>query len=202
MSELSVTRPIALLFAVSAVLALAGCDTQSGAPPQGEAATRNAASTDGEVRQGEHGTYRIDRSRAGEALPATTVRAPDGSLRPLTSLAGRPVVLNLWATWCAPCVVELPTLEALAQRTGDAAQIVLLSQDLSEADVPTAFLAERNVRIAQNWHDPENAVGLSAGGNLPTTIIYDAEGKEVLRVIGPLDWAGGEAATLLREAGI
>ena len=196
MSALSLTRPLSILAAAGVALALGACDTQSGSAPQG------GARAEVETKTGVHGDYRIDRSRAGEALSATPVRAPDGAMRPLTSLTGRPIILNLWATWCAPCVVELPTLEALAQRIGDRGKVVLLSQDLGEADVPTAFLAERNVATPQDWHDPENAVGLAAGGNLPTTIIYDREGKEVLRVIGPLDWAGAEAAALLAEAGI
>ncbi len=90
----------------------------------------------------------------------------------------------------------------MSGRIGDTGHVVLLSQDLGEAAVPTAFLAERNIDGPQNWHDPDNEVGLAAGGNLPTTILYDADGKEVLRVIGPLDWAGTEAAALLREVGL
>lgn len=199
MSELSVTRRLSVLLAAGCALALAGCDTQMGTAPQGEGQTAQGAAASA---SGVHDSYRVDRSRAGTPLSATPVRAPDGSLRPLTSLIGRPVILNLWATWCAPCVVELPTLERLAERAGENGSVVLLSQDLGEPAVPAAFLSERDISTAQGWHDPDNEVGLSAGGNLPTTILYDHEGKEVLRVIGPLDWAGTEAAALLREVGI
>lgn len=179
------------------MLAVAGCDTQSSAPPQGGEAVRPQV----EDRTGKHGAYRIDRSQTGTAISSEAVQAPGGSAAALASLTGKPVLLNLWATWCAPCIVELPTLEALAKAKGDAAHIVLLSQDLGEAAVPTQFLAERNVTTPQNWHDPENAVGLAVGGQLPTTILYDAQGREVLRVIGAVDWAGEEAAPLLAEAG-
>ena len=112
------------------------------------------------------------------------------------------MVLNLWATWCAPCVEELPTLDALAAQHRGTANIVALSQDIGEAATPNAFLAERGWQAIQSWHDPDNVVGLSAGGNLPTTILYAADGREVLRVIGPLDWAGAEAGRLLDEIGL
>ena len=193
----SSTRPLSAFVVAGLMLAVAGCDTQSSAPPQGSESARPQV----EDRTGKHGDYRIDRSRAGTMVSGETVQAPDGSARALTSLTGKPILLNLWATWCAPCIVELPTLEALAQAKGDSAHIVLLSQDLGEAALPTQFLSERNVSTPQNWHDPENAVGLAVGGQLPTTILYDAQGREVLRVIGALDWAGEEAAPLLAEAG-
>lgn len=193
----SFTRPLSAFVVAGLMLAVAGCDTQSSAPSQGSEAPRPKV----EDRTGTHGDYRIDRSRAGTMISSEPVQAPDGSARALATLAGKPVLLNLWATWCAPCIVELPTLEALAKAKGDSAHIILLSQDLGEASVPTQFLAERNVATPQNWHDPENAVGLAVGGQLPTTILYDAQGREVLRVIGALDWAGEEAAPRLAEAG-
>jgi thiol-disulfide isomerase/thioredoxin len=193
----SSTRPLSAFVLAGLMLAVGGCDTQSSAPSQGSEAARPQV----EERTGKHGSYRIDRSRAGTMISSDAVQAPDGSSAALSSLTGKPVLLNLWATWCAPCIVELPTLEALATAKGDAAHIVLLSQDLGEREIPTQFLAERSIATPQNWHDPENAVGLAVGGQLPTTILYDAQGREVLRVIGALDWAGEEAVPLLAEAG-
>lgn len=193
----SFTRPLSAFVFAGLMLAVGGCDTQSSAPSQGSEAARPQV----EDRTGKHGAYRIDRSRAGTMISSEAVQAPDGSSAALSSLTGKPVLLNLWATWCAPCIVELPTLEALAKAKGDTAHIILLSQDLGDAAVPTQFLAERAISAPQNWHDPENAVGLAIGGQLPTTILYDAQGREVLRVIGALDWAGEEAVPLLAEAG-
>ena len=185
---------------IVAALAIAGCDRQNPATSQGSAASAgsgNRASAAGAATR-----FRIDRANAGTAIPATVVIAPDGTRRPLSSVAGKPTLLNLWATWCAPCVEELPTLNTVAQRAGDRAQVVLLSQDIGDdAAVPRRFLTERNLANLATWHDPENAVGLMMGQSLPTTILFAADGKEVARVIGPLDWTGAQARALLREAG-
>jgi thiol-disulfide isomerase/thioredoxin len=186
--------------ALAASLLLTGCDTEKASEPQPKeiSATAKNDSTGTSAPQ----RYRIDLSAAGSPIPALDMLAPDGSKKSLTTLKGKPVLLNLWATWCAPCIEELPTLEAVALRVGDAAQVVVLSQDIgSDASVPQAFLRERNLRTLQPWHDPENELSIAVGGALPTTIIYDRNGQEVGRVIGPLDWNGPEASELLRKAG-
>jgi thiol-disulfide isomerase/thioredoxin len=199
LSELSFTRLPLVLILISAALTLAGCDTEKGTAPQGTAQEAPVAPQSGTAQA----RYRIDRSRAGSAMPEAVVsNAADEMTGLFVGLRGKPVVLNLWATWCAPCVEELPTLQALSTRIGSSAQVVLLSQDLGDRSVPDAFLRERNITGPAAWHDPENAVGLEVGGQLPTTVLYNAGGREVLRVIGPLDWAGAEAARLLAEAGI
>lgn len=135
-------------------------------------------------------------------MPSMQVTGPDGRPRNLTTLRGKPVLLNLWATWCAPCVEELPTINALAARAGDSAHVVALSQDIGgDATVPTAFLAERGWTRIQSWYDPDNAFGIAVGGALPTTILYNSDGLEVGRVIGPLDWTGPQAIDLLTKTG-
>ncbi len=178
-------------------LAVAGCDRQNPAQPQGgePAAVDNAATPSAQ-------RYRVDRSNAGQPIAPATLTGSDGAPVTLASLAGRPVVLNLWATWCAPCVEELPTLDALAASAGGRFAVVALSQDLGDASVPRAFLTDRNFTHLSGWHDADNTLGLAYGQALPTTILIGADGKEVLRVIGPLDWNGAAARALLAEAGI
>ena len=135
-------------------------------------------------------------------MPDAEVITADGSKGRLNAFAGKPVLINLWATWCAPCVEELPTIDALAAEVGDRAHVVTLSQDIGEDQAPVkAFLAARNLSHVTVWHDPMNAVGIAYGGALPTTLIYGADGKEVARVSGPLDWQGSEARALLARAG-
>jgi thiol-disulfide isomerase/thioredoxin len=142
-----------------------------------------------------------DRSRAGQAAPATTFEDPDGQPASLADVRGKPVLLNLWATWCAPCVKELPTLDALAQREGENLHVLTVSQDMEGRAKVEAFLAKGGYRTLEAWLDPEMALMSELGvSTLPTTILYDADGREVWRVAGDEDWAGDEAKALIAEA--
>jgi thiol-disulfide isomerase/thioredoxin len=172
------------------LLALASCG-------EGPAATANQSAPAAPAAEpGE-----ADRSRAGTPAPATAFEDPDGAPASLADFRGKPVLLNLWATWCAPCVKELPTLEALALREGRKLEVLTVSADLDGRDKVEAFLAERRFQALEAWLDPEMALMTELGiGTLPATILFDAEGKEVWRVIGAEDWAGDEAKTLIAEA--
>lgn len=188
-------RPALLL---GLALALGACDRQKAADPQAAGAEVKAAAG-ADATSGLR--YHIDEAQAGSPLPQASVTDDKGRPATLAALSGKPMLVNLWATWCAPCVEELPTIEALAKDVGDKAVVMTLSQDIGDAAPVRAFLAERGVSHALAWHDPLNAVGLAYGGALPTTLIYDAQGREVARVSGPMDWTGPEARALLAKAG-
>ena len=119
----------------------------------------------------------------------------------MAAFRGKPTLVNLWATWCAPCIVEMPALDALAAREGEALNVVALSQDLDGRAAVTRFFAERGFRELEANLDPQmqfmTALGL---GTLPTTILYDAEGREVWRMVGVADWESEGVARLLDEA--
>ena len=143
----------------------------------------------------------IDRSRAGAPMLAVTVSDPQGQQLNLAALKGQPVLLNLWATWCAPCVVEMPMLDELAQELDGAVRVVTVSQDLAGADKVTPFIAQRNFRKLEPWLDPDNLLGFEVeAGVLPATILYDASGKEVWRVVGEYDWSSAAAREAIAEA--
>ena len=170
-------------------LLVAGCDRQSGAPAQPEASGKPAGN--------EAGT--IDRSHKGSELPDFTLKDIDGKELQLKALRGAPVLINLWATWCAPCVAELPALDRLAQRGG--IRVLTVSQDMGQPEKVAAFLRQRGVTRLEPWLDPANDLVFHFGAQiLPTSILYDAQGREVWRVTGPLEWDGKEAAKLLTEA--
>ncbi|MFV0625323.1 TlpA family protein disulfide reductase [Sphingomonas sp. ac-8] len=141
-----------------------------------------------------------DRSHKGEAAPETGFEAPDGTPISLAAFRGKPVLLNLWATWCAPCIKEMPTLDALAARSGATLAVVAVSQDLQGRAAAAPFLAKHGWTHLAAYADPK--LGLSTGleANLPTTILYDSDGKELWRVMGAMDWTGPEARALLAEA--
>lgn len=182
-------RLIALLLA----LAVAGCDRQKAEAPQGDGP---AASAPAERAP----TGRLDRSHAGTPAPDAIIRDPDGEAVTLADFRGRPLLVNLWATWCAPCIAEMPTLDALAVRE-KGLEVLALSQDIAGPEKVDAFFAERQFAMLRPYVDPELAIMTGLGiATLPTTILYDSEGREVWRMTGMEDWAGPRAARLLKEA--
>jgi thiol-disulfide isomerase/thioredoxin len=146
-------------------------------------------------------TGQVDRSHAGSAAPATAFEDPDGAPASLADFRGRPVLLNLWATWCGPCVVEMPTLDALAGREGDRLAVLTVSQDLNGRDKVEAFFRKQGYRHLETWLDPQMALMAELKvDTLPTTILYDKDGRELWRVTGMEDWQSDRAALLLKEA--
>ena len=180
------------LFSLTAAFALvlAGCDRESAETAQPEGAA-----------SGEALTGKIDRAFAGEAMPAVELTDPDGATLAMASLAGKPVLVNLWATWCVPCVTEMPLLDALAGELGAEVEVLTVSEDMQGAEKVVPFFATRKFAHLPQWMDPENALPPALGGaSLPLTVLYDAEGKELWRVAGGFDWGSAEAREMIAEA--
>jgi len=148
----------------------------------------------------------VDRSHKGQPAPKVTFNDPDGGEINLASFHGTPVLVNLWASWCAPCVKELPTLDKVAQahRIDGELGVVAVSQDNGPRTSVEAFLKKLNVKDLGAYQDPDMGLSGSLGPDtvLPTTILYDAQGREVWRYVGDLDWTSPEAARLLAESGV
>jgi thiol-disulfide isomerase/thioredoxin len=143
----------------------------------------------------------LDRSHAGTAAPSFTFENGEGQPITMAAFRGRPVLVNLWATWCPPCIVEMPSLDKLALREGDALQVVALSQDLDGRALVTRFFGERQFRALEANLDPQMEYMTRLRlGTLPTTILYDANGREVWRMVGVADWESERIARLLDEA--
>jgi thiol-disulfide isomerase/thioredoxin len=180
------TVPTALLLLP---LVLAGCEKQ-------EPAANEVAATPGVPAKG------VDRSHKGQPAPDAAFVDPDGGEISLADFRGTPVLVNLWATWCAPCVKELPTLNALAEAHEKDASIgvIAVSQDMAPQGSVEAFLGKLKADSLGAYHDPKMALsGALDAQVLPTTILFDAQGKEVWRYVGDLDWTGKEAARLLAD---
>jgi thiol-disulfide isomerase/thioredoxin len=178
-----------------ALLVLGACD--AGQAPAPEGAPSDWAWPEAETLEG---TGRLDRSRAGSQAPRVLFQDPAGEPASLADFRGKPVLLNLWATWCAPCVAEMPTLDALAARDGGI-EVLTVSQDLNGAEKVGAFFAKRKFEMLEPYIDPELTLMSELGvTTLPTTILYDAEGREVWRMTGMEEWTGRRAAALIAEA--
>jgi thiol-disulfide isomerase/thioredoxin len=179
---------------IAALVALSSCGQADRQAPANEAAEPEEAGA----------AKGVDRSHAGKAAPDALFNDPDGGEISLADFKGTPVLVNLWATWCAPCVKELPTLDKLAasHRIDGQLGVVAISQDSGPQPSVRAFLAKLKVQDLGAFHDPEMRLSDALGVQvMPTTILYGADGKEVWRYTGDLDWTGGEAARLLDEAG-
>ena len=145
---------------------------------------------------------RVDRSHAGTPAPETLFQDPAGEPASIPQFAGQAVLLNLWATWCAPCVVEMPALDALAAREKNII-VLTVSQDRNGQEDVKAFFTDRDFRKLQPNIDPGLTLMRRLRINtLPTTILYDASGREIWRVSGMADWEGHSAARLIAEATI
>jgi thiol-disulfide isomerase/thioredoxin len=175
-----------------ALLAVAACQK----PAESNGNEQAPAATPGPVKG-------ADRSHNGSPFPAAAFNDPDGTETSLKAFTGKPTLVNLWATWCAPCVKELPTLDRLAQAQEGRLNVVAVSQDMGPQPSVEAFLKSHNIAALEAYHDPKMALSGALGPDtvLPTSILYDANGKEVWRYVGDLDWTGADAAKLLGEAG-
>jgi len=177
--------------------ASAGCDRQKAVEPQ---ANRTVAAAPA-APAAAYPTGRLDRSHRGDAAPDLLFEDGEGRPVRLSAFRGRPVLVNLWATWCGPCVVEMPSLDALAARAGPGLEIVAISQDLAGRQRVSDFFAAHRFARLEPYLDPEMRLMPALGlDTLPTTILYDGDGREVWRMTGMADWQSGRTARLLREA--
>jgi len=181
------------LFVSLAILMLGACDAN--APEAAPTQQSKTAEADVPATAG-----RLDRSRAGTVAPDGTFEGPDGAPARFADFRGKPLLLNLWATWCAPCIAEMPTLDRLAASTNDI-RVLALSQDMDGRAKVEAFFKERKFKSLQPYLDPElSMMSALQVATLPTTILYDAQGREVWRMTGIEDWTGDKAKKLIAEA--
>lgn len=132
----------------------------------------------------------IDRSHAG--TPAPAIKFENAARKPvsLADYRGRKLLVNLWATWCAPCLAEMPQIDTLAASRGDALAVLPISQDMEGWQVVEPFFAKKRFKALKPYLDQPGsfAESLKARG-LPISILYDEKGKEIWRVAGTPDWA-------------
>lgn len=182
----------ALILAPLLTLSVAGCDRQSGVTAQPK---ENPAT----VEKG-YGP-KLDRSASGSSLPQAILTDPDGRTLDSATLKGRPVLVNLWATWCAPCKREMPTLDALAQEYEGNLKVLTVSQDLTGAEAVSPYFAKSGFAMLEPWLDPKADFAGHYGQNiaLPMTILYDRSGREIWRYSGDRDWTDEASRALLHE---
>lgn len=139
-----------------------------------------------------------------EPKPLPDLAFQDGSGKPLklSDWKGRVALVNLWATWCAPCRKEMPDLSKLQKELGsDQFEVVAISVDRKGADASSAFLKETGADNLKLYVEPTTRIvnDLQSAG-LPATLLIDRQGRELGRILGPADWASPEAVALIKAA--
>ncbi len=161
-----------LLVALLLALPGPGASAQADADPAGQASL-------GEF---------IPASRPRPAPPAVFTDA-DGKTLSLRDFAGKLVLVNLWATWCAPCRHEMPSLERLQTRLGDKIAILAISEDRGGSKAVAPFIAKLGLKVVKTYLDPESTVGRAFKvDGLPTSFLIDRQGRVLGRVEGEAEW--------------
>ena len=158
------------------------------------------------------GARKPDPARAGTATklvpvtpprpaPETPFTTADGASRRIADYAGKTLLVNLWATWCAPCVAELPSLAALAQNLAQESILVLpISSDRGGAARVQAFYAAHGITALPVLIDKDAALAHAfAVRGVPTTFVIDRAGRIVAMEEGGMDWNTPAVAARVRE---
>lgn len=137
---------------------------------------------------------------APKKIPFKDVNGTDVILK---QFKGKVVLLNFWATWCTPCALEMPHLDALqeeAEDTGLKLQVIPISEDFKDVADLQQFYATNNLQYLDIYTDPKNMLFRTFDiVSLPTTILIDQEGQEVLRISGYVEWNRPEVKAFLRS---
>ena len=138
--------------------------------------------------------------------PVTPLHGLDGRPVSLAALRGKVVLLNVWATWCPPCVAEMASLDALAARYAAAGLVVVaVALDEGEGSRVRAFVAEHRLRHLRVLLDPDHRVAGLAGSvrgalqvdGLPTSYLVGRANRVMGSLTGPLDWGTPEARSFI-----
>jgi thiol-disulfide isomerase/thioredoxin len=185
---------IRLMIIAATAAALVGCGRSEPKKPA-------AANPPAQAQQPEFN--KLDRSHKETPAPDTALANGDRQQTTQQEIAdGKPLLLNLSASWSATSVKELPTLDKLSQTPGVAVQVAAVSQDSGPHASVEAFLTSHKIANLEAYQDKD--MHLSGALNaqvLPTSVLFDAKGKEVWRYVGDRDWTSPESAKLLAEAG-
>ncbi|MCO4317768.1 TlpA family protein disulfide reductase [Phyllobacterium sp. 21LDTY02-6] len=141
-----------------------------------------------------------------QSMASLSFMAPDGKPARLSDFKGKTLLVNLWATWCAPCREEMPALDALAaKKNGADFEVVTINIDTGDAEKPQAFMTEIGVKSLPLYRDATMGVfndlkrkNLAFG--LPVTMLVDKDGCQVAAMNGPADWSGEDAVRLIDAA--
>jgi len=144
---------------------------------------------------------RLLRYAVPRALAEVQFEDESGAVLGLDHFAGKVVLLNLWATWCAPCRKEMPALEALRARLGGSKfEVVALAVDEGGVEAVRAFFRSVGIGGLAIYVDPSQRAAATLGvAALPTTLIVDRKGRAIAQAVGAVNWDSADADKILRD---
>jgi thiol-disulfide isomerase/thioredoxin len=177
----------------------AGADGDAACAGKAEAARAIAATATGDVAA-------MLPADPPQSLRSLAFNSPEGKPMTLAERAGKTLLVNLWATWCAPCRAEMPALDALqAAKGGSGFEVVAINVDTGDDAKPRKFLADIGVKTLAYYRDASMGAfntlrerSLALG--LPVTLLVDPQGCLIAGMNGPADWSGPDAARLVDAA--
>lgn len=136
-----------------------------------------------------------------EPVPLTPFLDESGAETTLADWKGKVLLVNFWATWCAPCREEMPSLEALqAELGGEDFAVLTIASGRNPPPAIDKFFAEIGVETLPKLRDERMALARAMGVmGLPVTVLVDREGNEVARLIGDADWSSEPAKAVVRQ---
>ena len=136
------------------------------------------------------------------SAPKTIFFDTGGKELTLSDFNGRLTLVNFWATWCAPCRKEMPSLEVLSNQIGgDTFQVVTIATMRSSEEAVKKFFNDNNIIDLPKFRDPKGYLARASGvAALPLTILLDRNGNEISRLIGDADWAQDETIEFIKKA--
>jgi thiol-disulfide isomerase/thioredoxin len=136
------------------------------------------------------------------SAPKTIFFDTGGKELTLNDFKGRLTLVNFWATWCAPCRKEMPSLEVLSNQIGgDTFQVVTIATMRSSEEAVKKFFNDNNIIDLPKFRDPKGYLARASGvAALPLTILLDRNGNEIGRLIGDADWAQDETIEFIKKA--
>nr|WP_235913696.1 TlpA disulfide reductase family protein [Pseudoroseomonas coralli] len=160
---------------------------------------RQGIATGSQAIPAAEGLGKLSRS-SPKPLPDFGFTDAEGQEKTVADFAGHPLLINLWATWCPPCVAEMPSLDrAQADLAGAGWKVLPLSSDRAGKPQVEAFFARTQVKNLGVWLDPRGAAARALGARgLPTTVVVNPAGQEVARLEGAAEWDDAAMLAALR----
>ncbi len=145
-------------------------------------------------------TRKLVRTDPRTVLPEGRFVDAEGASHEVSAFRGHGLIINFWATWCAPCVAEMPSLAVLSRALApDDIAVLPLSSDRGGAAVVGPWFESKGITGLPVLLDPKGALARAWGvRGLPTTVVIDREGRDCARLEGGADWGMPEVAALIR----